>query len=223
MPRGPQSVLLGAAVAIGLGFSHTLVDSTRVATVEPYSLDALDALLGVMRDADVDTGNRIIRVSGVTSDAKWTQLLAQFRASLAADVELQLDVFVLRDDADPRELCERMFSALALERVSFSESGTELRPSAMPTLDRLAEFTRDCRAARILIAGHSDGSGVAELNRQLSEERAQVVADYLVAQGAASEQLEVLGMGSAEPIADDATRAGRAINRRIEFELKEPQ
>lgn len=223
MPRWPQRILLATIVVVGLTYSHSIIESTRVDTTEPYSANALDALLEVLRDADVDTGDAVIRVSGVTSDANWSQLLEKFRSSLADDVELQLDVFVLQGAADRRQLCARMFAALAIETPSFGEAGTDLRPASVPTLDRLAEFARDCRHARILITGHSDSTGVAALNRQLSLDRAQAVADYLIAQGAADEQLQVRGLGSDQPIADDATRAGRARNRRIEFELLEQQ
>ena len=57
-------------------------------------------------------------------------------------------------------------------------------------------------------------------NRQLSLQRARIVADHLIAQGVDPERLLVDGRGSAEPIADNATALGRERNRRIEFELR---
>jgi len=223
MLRWPQSLLLATAIVAGLTFSHSIVDSTRGDSTATYSAEALNALVAAMREADVDTDDALIRLRGVTSNADWSSLLEQFRDSLADGVELQLDVYVIDDDPDVADLCGRMFAALAINSVSFNQSGTDLRPSSIPTLDRLAEFSRDCRQSGILITGHTDSTGVAANNASLSEARAQAVADYLVANGATTDQLQVRGMGSAQPIADDATRAGRARNRRIEFELLEQQ
>lgn len=223
MLRWPQSLLLATAIVVGLTFSHSLIDSTRGDSTATYSADALNSLVAAMREADVDTSDTVIRLRGVTSNADWSSLLERLRDSLADGVDLQLDVFVVDDEPNIAELCERMFAALAIGSVSFGQSGTDLRPASIPTLDRLAEFSRDCQQTEILITGHTDSTGVAASNASLSEARAQAVADYLVANGAAAEQLQVRGMGSAQPIADDATRVGRAKNRRIEFELLEQQ
>ena len=56
----------------------------------------------------------------------------------------------------------------------------------------------------------------------MSQARAQAVADYLIANGVAADRLVVEGRGSSEPIADNDTRYGRSLNRRIEFGLRPP-
>jgi outer membrane protein OmpA-like peptidoglycan-associated protein len=223
MPRWPHSLLLVTAVVAGIGFSNSLQDSTRTNFVPAYSADALDALLATMRTSNIDTGNSIIRLSGVATDAEWTTRLGTFEESLADGVELQLDVFVIDEGADLRKLCKTMFANLAIGDIGFSLSGSDLRPVSRPTLDRLAEFARDCPQSDILITGHTDGTGAAASNESLSRARAQIVADYLVARGAHASQLHVRGVGAQQPIADDATRMGRARNRRIEFELRESE
>lgn len=68
----------------------------------------------------------------------------------------------------------------------------------------------------IIIIGHTDSQGPETYNQKLSEKRAQVVADYLVNKGVPSELLTVNGMGETQPIADNATLEGRALNRRVE-------
>jgi outer membrane protein OmpA-like peptidoglycan-associated protein len=87
------------------------------------------------------------------------------------------------------------------------------RPSpASPASSALPEL-------RFKIEGHTDTTGSAETNRDLSLQRAVTVRDYLVGQGADTETIEVEGLGPDQPVADNATAAGRARNRRVEIVL----
>jgi outer membrane protein OmpA-like peptidoglycan-associated protein len=65
------------------------------------------------------------------------------------------------------------------------------------------------------IVGHTDNIGGADYNVRLSLRRAQSVADYLIARGARAADIHTAGKGFSEPIADNATDAGRAENRRV--------
>ena len=63
--------------------------------------------------------------------------------------------------------------------------------------------------------GHTDNVGNAELNRQLSQQRAEAVCLYLTAHGAAAAQLRPVGYGGTQPVADNADPAQRPRNRRV--------
>jgi len=67
------------------------------------------------------------------------------------------------------------------------------------------------------VVGHTDSTGAADYNQTLSEKRANAVRDYLVSQGIAPSLISAKGMGETQPVADNATRAGRAKNRRVEI------
>ncbi len=69
------------------------------------------------------------------------------------------------------------------------------------------------------IVGHTDSTGPAEYNQQLSERRAAAVRDYLETQEGVTIRMEAVGMGEADPIADNSTKEGRALNRRVVIEL----
>lgn len=73
---------------------------------------------------------------------------------------------------------------------------------------------------QIVIIGHTDSKGPEAYNQKLSEKRAQAVADYLVNKGVSSDSLTIRGMGETQPIADNATLEGRALNRRVEIEFE---
>lgn len=110
---------------------------------------------------------------------------------------------------------------------------TEMFPSGSATLTSQGyrklsvmaqEFARDRTAARpgaptkkLLVVGHTDSSGSAELNQKLSEQRARTVADMMAAIGVPQQDIFFQGAGSARPVADNTSLAGRAKNRRVEI------
>ena len=92
-------------------------------------------------------------------------------------------------------------------------------PQGVELLDELAGIIRTLDASRIQIIGHTDSSGERLANVALSLARADAVRTYLIRQGIAAERLGTLGAGPDRPLADNATEAGRARNRRIELRV----
>ncbi len=72
-------------------------------------------------------------------------------------------------------------------------------------------------AYKVLVVGHTDTSGKASYNKVLSRRRAQCVADYLISTGVDADKIRVVGRGPREPVASNATSAGRVQNRRVEI------
>jgi len=71
----------------------------------------------------------------------------------------------------------------------------------------------------VKLSGHTDNTGKAAKNLQLSKDRAAAVKNYLVSKGADAANIESEGYGSSKPIASNNTAAGKAKNRRVEVEL----
>jgi OmpA-OmpF porin, OOP family len=71
----------------------------------------------------------------------------------------------------------------------------------------------------LTISGHTDNQGDAKVNQSLSEKRAKTCYDYLVSKGVSSSRMSHAGYGSTQPISDNATKAGRDMNRRVDFNL----
>ena len=106
--------------------------------------------------------------------------------------------------------------------ISFDLNSYAIKPELRGVLDPFANSLREDPQTRLLIVGHTDSSGSPAINNPLSVERAQSVRDYLVARGVAVTRVETAGRGENEPVADNATDAGRAQNRRVEIFLREP-
>ena len=102
-------------------------------------------------------------------------------------------------------------------QVLFAFDSAEIHAEYREALGRLAAELKRNPGMRLVIEGHADDSGSTEYNQQLSERRARVTRDYLVAQGVAPAQLVVQGLGESRPLVANDTRANRAKNRRIQF------
>ena len=191
----------------------------------PRTWDTLSArllyLVAATDSAVASIDDNGINIRGVTFDGPTYKRRLEFlESALPAGTTLDADVVIANADFSMGAVCLRIFSAMADRAVGFKQSSTEIRPPAYPLLDRITEFAYDCRGPSIVITGHSDAAGSETRNLQASRVRAQAVADYLVRAGIATERLIVEGLGSVDPIADNATAHGRELNRRIEFTLR---
>ncbi len=104
--------------------------------------------------------------------------------------------------------------------ITFDVDQYALKPDLLPMLRRQASVLKEhFSELDVYICGHTDSTGGDEHNQVLSVNRAQSVADFLIAQGLAAERVRVQGLGADYPIADNATRGGRQLNRRTEIIL----
>ena len=93
-----------------------------------------------------------------------------------------------------------------------------LRTGAVGVTDNAAAKINASKGNEMLtIVGHTDSTGPESHNQGLSERRAQAAADYLASQGVDPSRMTIKGMGESSPAADNGTREGRAMNRRIEI------
>ncbi len=100
--------------------------------------------------------------------------------------------------------------------IQFRTNLAELDPPAMSLLNELSDALRADPGLRISIVGHTDNTGTAANNRPLSQRRAEAVRAWLVAQGVEGSRLRAEGRGPDQPIADNTTEVGRALNRRVQ-------
>ncbi|HKU37940.1 MAG TPA: OmpA family protein [Polyangiales bacterium] len=105
----------------------------------------------------------------------------------------------------------------------FGSGKAQLQPGAHAKLDKIADALKEQGERKILVEGYTDSRGSDTLNMQLSEQRAQAVADYLASRGVARDKLTAVGRGPSDPIAPNDTPQGRAQNRRVEITVQRPE
>jgi OOP family OmpA-OmpF porin len=110
---------------------------------------------------------------------------------------------------------------IELPGVNFETNSDRLLAGAESELDAAAATLRKNPGISVEVAGHTDSDGAADYNEGLSSRRATTVRDYLAAQGIAESRLTIRGYGESQPIADNATRDGKAQNRRVVLRVLE--
>lgn len=103
--------------------------------------------------------------------------------------------------------------------ITFVTAGHDLSADFHAVLDSVILVLQEFDKTIIVVSGHTDSKGSVDYNQALSERRADSVAEYLLDQGVVVARLETIGFGEANPIADNATAAGRNLNRRVELSL----
>lgn len=176
--------------------------------------------LPATRSSNAVLTDKVLRIRGVGTD-DWHDEIQSLRAALRETIELDVEMVIPDGTVRTQDLCSRAFAAHEHGPVGFEESLTVLRSSAKPVLDRVISLADNCRDSTISITGHTDSSGNEAWNIQLSLARANAVADYVAQRGIARERLIMIGAGSSQPLADNATRYGRGLNRRIDIRLRQ--
>lgn len=117
-----------------------------------------------------------------------------------------------------KEETKRLFQQ-ALSGVKFESGKATLKSSSYSILNNVVKVMKDNPSYDLEIHGHTDSQGDNNKNFTLSQNRANSVKRYLEGKGVDASRLKASGHGEDNPIADNATSAGRAKNRRVEFKV----
>ncbi|MGD0340849.1 MAG: OmpA family protein [Bacteroidales bacterium] len=179
---------------------------------------ATDQNIATTASSDVDGTYRVrlpdkkaymvdFRGTGYLSDMKRISIPANYSSD-----EYSLNVSLIKIKVGKK---------VVLNNILFETGKSILTTSSYAELDRLYNILIDNAQMKIEISGHTDKTGSEPLNFKLSQDRAKAVVEYLVRKGIDRSRLEYKGFGSLQPIADNATAAGRTKNRRVEFKILE--
>ena len=107
----------------------------------------------------------------------------------------------------------------AMQGIQFETGKAIIKPVSFPLLNQIAQQFIENTNFIIEVQGHTDNVGKEDYNLKLSDARANSVMNYLVKQGVPQERISAKGYGMSRPIEDNKTKAGRAKNRRVEFDI----
>lgn len=110
-------------------------------------------------------------------------------------------------------------AAIVLKNIFFETNRFELSPASVTELDKLVSLLQENPTIKIEIGGHTDNVGKAADNLTLSDHRAKAVVDYLLTKKIDPARLSAKGYGMTQPVADNNTTEGRALNRRTEMKI----
>jgi len=200
VPKDEGSTAAAQRALERLGRTVSATSRIELATVEPAAGGAGNFGVGV--DFVVEPP----RDGGVGRDADRRAAIEP----IAAPTE--------RPVSGPALDCQARFDAeLVGHNITFDLNSAELSRESLPLLEALTVIAMECGPFSLHIEGHTDDTGVTELNQSLSEQRAVAVVDKFAEFGVPRNRLSATGFGAQRPLADNTSLNGRRANRRIEI------
>ena len=108
---------------------------------------------------------------------------------------------------------------ITLNKVYFERGNSQLLNDSFAELNRVADMMMENPGVKIELAGHTDNQGSSKLNLQLSQERVDIVKQYLIEHGIEGSRIRGKGYGGTRPVASNASEETRKLNRRVEFTI----
>lgn len=160
-----------------------------------------------LSSAEAEAARRLAEAQA--TEAQLAKREAELAGAAADSLRLQLESMTSRRD-DRGEV-------MTLSGDAFAVGQAALRAEARAHLSRVVDFVQAASGAEVLIEGHTDDRGSANLNQALSQRRAEAVRQALIEEGVDPGRLTAMGLGKDQPAADNASAEGRARNRRVEI------
>lgn len=186
-------------------------DHTAIANMEGYLAEALDSTETI---AEAENEKTNLTLAAIESSADLTTQKTYDELLIEQTLADQADIF-----SEPASMDAKVVMPAPEKRLFHFSSGThQLDTTEQETIKLHAEYVLQHPNAILVITGHTDRQGATDANQRLSELRAQSIAELLIAQGVAEEQLRVGGMGESAPLnsADNL-----AENRRVELSYQD--
>lgn len=147
-------------------------------------------------------------------EAQLSRREAELAAAAADSLRMQLQGMTARSEARGQ--------VMTISGEAFASGQSALRAEARDNLQKVIDLINANPGAPVLIEGHTDSQGSANLNQVLSQRRAEAVRDALIQKGVDGSRLRAMGLGKDRPVADNGTAEGRARNRRVEVVVEKP-
>lgn len=206
-----------------------------VATGEPAGFGSAVAfgsdILGRLIEGEARIKNQVLSINGRAIDHEMKEKLDAEVANNSLNFTVVTSNITAPPKPEPKpenpdivvrvpDLCEDLVkSAQGARYLNFATNSAEITGSRA-AVDEIIFVAQRCSTVQIEISGHTDSRGAAAYNQNLSEARANSVRDYMInSAGISASRITAIGAGETQPIADNNTAEGRALNRRISFSI----
>ncbi|WP_417205637.1 OmpA family protein [Antarctobacter sp.] len=216
MIRAKSPILLSVVAVIGLSACTT---GPMVSDNDPNKKAKQGALLGALGGA---VAGRLAGGSDVGERNRATVAGALVGAGVGAAIGNQLDKQEaelrqqLGDSATIRNTGDRLIVTMPQD-ILFATDSAQLRSTLVSDLRDVGQSLLAYPNTTSQVIGHTDSDGTAAYNQDLSQRRAQAVANVLLSEGVPRSRISVIGRGEDQPIASNLTAEGKAQNRRVEI------
>lgn len=204
-------LLLSGCATNDLGDSRDLNKTEKGALIGAIGGAALGA---IVNHKNRGKGALIGAVGGGLTGAG----VGYYMDSQAKDLERQLQSDIQRGEISVEKRASD--NALLISMTSstgFDTNSAVLKSGYLPTLNKISGVLNQYGKTTVTVIGHTDSVGSHADNQLLSERRAQSVLNHFASQNVNALRMEAYGKGETEPRADNATEAGRQLNRRVEL------
>jgi len=212
-PRTTRFAIAAAAALIATGCAD-MSERQKGTAIGAGGGAAAGAVIGSVTGGNAGTGAAIGGVIGAVAGNLWSKRQEDRRKAMEQATQ-GTNVEVTRTQ-------DNQLKINIPNDISFDVGSAAIKPQLRAVLDPFVSSLQGDPTAQITIVGHTDSTGSDALNNKLSVERADSVRDYITTRGVAANRVTTAGRGDREPIADNASEAGRAKNRRVEIFLREP-
>jgi outer membrane protein OmpA-like peptidoglycan-associated protein len=207
--------LLSACSTNDLGDSRDMTSTQKGAIIGTVSGAALGALI------NKDNRGKGALIGAVGGGLAGTGV-GYYMDKQAKDLALQLKPEMERGDISiDKRASDNALIVNMTSSTGFDTNSAVLKSGFTPTLDKVSRVLNQYGKTTVTVLGHTDSVGSDASNQTLSEKRAQSVLDYFASKNVNPVRLAAYGRGESQPRADNATEAGRQLNRRVEL-LIEP-
>lgn len=216
MIRAKSPILLSVVAVLGLGACTT---GPMVSDNDPNQKAKQGALIGALGGA---VAGRLAGGSDVGERNRATVAGALVGAAAGAAIGNQLDKQEaelrqqLGDSATIRNTGDRLIVTMPQD-ILFATDSAQLRSTLVSDLRDVGQSLLAYPNTTSQVIGHTDSDGAAAYNQDLSQRRAQAVANVLLSEGVQRSRISVIGRGEDQPIASNLTAEGKAQNRRVEI------
>ena len=212
-----RALVISTLVGAGLVLSGCQTTGNNIGGVE-YDNSALGALIGAAAGYGISKGN--------ANSSSQNNRAAAIGAILGAGGGLYLD------NKEKKLRAQMAGTGVEVGRnpdgsvqlimpgsITFDTNKSNIKPNFYGTLNKVAQTLAEDNKSAILVTGYTDNTGNDTINLPLSQARAQSVKNYLASQGVSGNRIDAQGLGSSNPIASNATAAGKEQNRRVEISI----